>query len=101
MTRGPRNVAGSTGRGGYTPLQAATQRAGMLLLCVPAIGFIAILLGIPTGWLFYLSFFDHQGFTLAHYERLLTPSYLRTMQTTVQVSVAVTLLTVAVGYPLA
>jgi len=94
-------VAGAASPVGYTPLQAATQRLSMLLLCVPAIAFIVVLLGIPTGWLFYLSFFDHQGFTLAHYERLLTPSYLRTMQTTVKVSVTVTLLTLAVGYPLA
>ncbi len=87
--------------GGFSPLHAARHRLTMLALCLPAVGFIVFLLGLPVGWLFHLSFFDHQGFTLAHYQRLATPSYLRTMRTTVEVSTIVTALTVAIGYPLA
>jgi ABC-type spermidine/putrescine transport system permease subunit I len=62
---------------------------------------IAIVALAPIAWLFWLSFRDADGLTLAHYERLLHPSYLITLRSTFELSFLVTAICVALGYPLA
>jgi putative spermidine/putrescine transport system permease protein/spermidine/putrescine transport system permease protein len=70
-------------------------------LAVPALLLIAIVALAPIAWLFWLSFRDAEGLTLAHYARLLHPSYLITLQSTFELSFLVTLVCILLGYPLA
>jgi ABC-type spermidine/putrescine transport system permease subunit I len=70
-------------------------------LAVPALLLIAIVALAPIAWLFWLSFRDADGLTLAHYARLLHPSYLITLQSTFELSFLVTIICILLGYPLA
>jgi len=71
------------------------------LLLLPAVAWLAILFVYPIGRLFYLSLFS-PAFTLQHYARLLAgPAYLRILGTTFEISLLVTGVTLALGYPLA
>ena len=70
-------------------------------LAVPGLLLIAIVALAPIAWLFWLSFRDADGMTLAHYARLLHPSYLITLQSTFELSFLVTLICILLGYPLA
>ena len=70
-------------------------------LALPGLLLIAIVALAPIAWLFWLSFRDAEGLTLAHYERLLHPSYLITLQTTFELSFLVTIICILLGYPLA
>jgi putative spermidine/putrescine transport system permease protein/spermidine/putrescine transport system permease protein len=56
---------------------------------------------VPGVWMFWMSFQDANGFTLAHYLRLLHPSYLITLRTTFELSLLVTGICILLGYPLA
>lgn len=69
----------------------------------PAILLILVILVIPVGWLFYVSFIGADGtFSLENYERMLNrKSYLRIFQTTFEVSLLTTGLCILIGYPLA
>lgn len=73
------------------------------VLCLPAIGLVAIVILIPAGWLFGLSFVDDNGsLSLVHYRRMLElKSYWMVFKTTFQLSALVTVLCVMIGYPLA
>ncbi|WP_137391105.1 ABC transporter permease [Rhodoligotrophos defluvii] len=75
----------------------------VLALSFPALLLVSVVLFLPTGWLFALSFFDDAGqLSLVNYQRLVEqPSYLRVFQTTFLLSLAVTFFTVLIGYPLA
>jgi ABC-type spermidine/putrescine transport system permease subunit I len=70
-------------------------------LAVPALLLIAIVALAPIAWLFWLSFRDADGMTLAHYARLVHPSYLITLRSTFELSFLVTLICILLGYPLA
>ena len=64
---------------------------------------ILVVLVIPVGWLFYVSFIGADGtFSLENYERMISrKSYMRIFITTFQVSFLTTALCVLIGYPLA
>ena len=70
-------------------------------LALPGLLLIGIVALAPIAWLFWLSFRDADGLTLAHYARLLHPSYLITLQSTFELSFLVTIICVLLGYPLA
>lgn len=93
---------------GQSALNAAELRAReraeqwMLgCLALPGLLLVAIVALAPIVWLFGLSFRDASGMTLAHYARLLHPSYLITLQSTFELSFLVTIICVLLGYPLA
>jgi ABC-type spermidine/putrescine transport system permease subunit I len=81
--------------------QIKREQRGLLALTAPAlllVGFVAL---APIGWLFGLSFWGNEGFTLLNYERLIHPSYRLTLITTFQLAFLVTAVCLALGYPLA
>jgi len=79
--------------------RAETLRLGSLTL--PGVLLIGAIVLAPIAWLFWLSFRNANGFTLEHYERLLHPSYLISLQTTFELSFLVTGLCIVLGYPMA
>ncbi len=81
---------------------ARSERRRLLLLSSPAMLVVALVIFIPVGWLFWLSFFDQTGATLANYARLIdNTAYYKIFQTTFLLSAIVTLVTILLGYPLA
>ena len=81
--------------------QAAAERRGLLSLSFPALILWSLVVLVPMGWLFWLSVVGDDGFTLVNYERMLHPSYARTLITTFQLAFLVTFICVLLGYPLA
>lgn len=79
------------------------ERLKLFGLGSPALLLILIILVIPVGWLFYVSFIGSDGtFSLENYERMLKrKSYARIFQTTFEVSFLTTGLCILIGYPLA
>jgi len=69
----------------------------------PALLLVLVILVIPVGWLFYVSFIGADGnFSLENYERMIArKSYSRIFITTFQVSLLTTALCIVIGYPLA
>ena len=85
-------------------LAAAERREarGLFLLCAPATLLIVVVVFLPIGWLFALSFTTSAGgFSLEHYERMLHPAYTKSFQTTFELSFLVTGICILLGYPLA
>ncbi|MEM7506978.1 MAG: ABC transporter permease [Pseudomonadota bacterium] len=82
---------------------AMFERMKLFGLASPAILLVLIILVIPVGWLFYLSFIGADGgFSLENYGRMIKrKSYSRIFVTTFQVSVLTTGLCILIGYPLA
>ena len=72
-------------------------------LSSPAILLILIILIIPVGWLFYVSFIGADGnFSLENYGRMIkSKSYARIFRVTFEVSFLTTGLCILIGYPLA
>jgi putative spermidine/putrescine transport system permease protein len=68
---------------------------------LPGLLLIGIVALAPIVWLFWLSFRNADGMTLAHYARLLHPSYLITLGSTFELSFLVTGICILLGYPLA
>jgi putative spermidine/putrescine transport system permease protein/spermidine/putrescine transport system permease protein len=81
--------------------EARVEQLWLSALSLPGLLLIAAVALAPIAWLFWLSFVGKSGFTLEHYERLLHPSYLLTLQTTFELSFLVTGIAVLLGYPLA
>ena len=79
------------------------ERWLLLGLAAPAILLVVVMMIIPVGWLFWLSFVADDGtLSLVHYRRMLEqPSYGRTFAATFQISLATTAICVLIGYPLA
>ncbi|MEM7742922.1 MAG: ABC transporter permease [Pseudomonadota bacterium] len=79
------------------------ERLKLFGLSSPAILLVLVILVVPVGWLFYLSFIGADGsFSLENYERMIArKSYTRIFITTFQVSVLTTGLCILIGYPLA
>ena len=79
------------------------ERLRLFGLGSPAILLILVVLVIPVGWLFYVSFVGADGsFSLENYERMINrASYRRIFFTTFQVSFLTTALCILIGYPLA
>jgi putative spermidine/putrescine transport system permease protein len=81
---------------------ARSERRQLLALSSPALLVVALVVFVPVGWLFWLSFFDQTGATFANYARLIDNSaYYKIFQTTFLLSAIVTLVTILLGYPLA
>ncbi len=79
------------------------ERLKLFGLASPAVLMVLVILVIPVGWLFYVSFIGADGsFSLENYERMINrKSYLRIFFTTFQVSLLTTGLCILIGYPLA
>ena len=86
-------------------LRSAERRETItiLALSLPAIIAVFVVIVIPVGWLFSLSFLDSDGqLSLVNYEKMITyKSYLRVFKTTFNVSFLTTFLCIVIGYPLA
>ena len=82
--------------------QERREEQSLLSLAIPALIVIMIVVLIPVGWLFYLSFVGKDGgFTLDHYLKMVQyKSYARVFVTTFQVSLLTTAICIAIGYPL-
>lgn len=82
--------------------QGARERRALAFLTLPGALLIFVVLILPIGWLFWLSFFGANGeATLDNYARMLRPVYVRTFISTFQVAGLVTLVCVLLGYPVA
>ncbi|NCQ24309.1 MAG: ABC transporter permease [Rhodobacteraceae bacterium CG17_big_fil_post_rev_8_21_14_2_50_63_15] len=79
------------------------ERWRLFGLASPALLIVLVILVIPVGWLFYVSFIGADGtFSLENYERMIKRrSYARIFQTTFEVSLITTGLCILIGYPLA
>jgi putative spermidine/putrescine transport system permease protein/spermidine/putrescine transport system permease protein len=79
------------------------ERLRLFGLGSPAMLLILVILVIPVGWLFYVSFIGADGgFSLENYERMIKrKSYARIFQTTFEISFLTTGLCILIGYPLA
>ncbi len=79
------------------------ERLKLFGLSSPALLMVLVILVIPVGWLFYVSFIGADGtFSLENYERMIRRrSYGRIFMTTFQVSLLTTALCILIGYPLA
>ena len=86
-------------------LRAAKRRETMTIfaLSLPALIAVFVVIFIPVGWLFSLSFLDSSGqLSLVNYQKMIEyKSYARVFKTTFNVSVLTTLLCILIGYPLA
>ncbi|MEM7172337.1 MAG: ABC transporter permease [Pseudomonadota bacterium] len=83
--------------------QEAKEQWSLLSLAIPALLVIFLVIVIPVGWLFYLSFIGKDGMpSLEHYQKMIEyKSYARVFMTTFQVSLLTTLICIVLGYPLA
>lgn len=79
------------------------ERLKLFGLSVPALLMVLVILVLPVGWLFYVSFIGANGeFSLENYQRMIErKSYSRIFITTFQVSFLTTGLCILIGYPLA
>ena len=79
------------------------ERLKLFGLSSPAVLLVLVILVIPVGWLFYVSFIGADGtFSMENYERMIKrKSYARIFRTTFQVSLLTTGLCILIGYPLA
>ena len=79
------------------------ERLKLFGLSSPAILLVLVILVIPVGWLFYVSFIGADGtFSMENYERMIKrKSYARIFRTTFEVSLLTTALCILIGYPLA
>jgi putative spermidine/putrescine transport system permease protein/spermidine/putrescine transport system permease protein len=86
-------------------LKAAERRETLtiLALTLPAIIAVFLVIVVPVGWLFSLSFLDSSGqLSLDNYQKMIEyKSYIRVFKTTFNVSFLTTFLCILIGYPLA
>ena len=86
-------------------LRAAERRENLTIfaLSLPALIAVLVVIVIPVGWLFSLSFLDSSGqLSLVNYQKMIEyKSYARVFKTTFNVSILTTLLCILIGYPLA
>ena len=86
-------------------LRAAERRENLTIfaLSLPALIAVFVVIVIPVGWLFSLSFLDGSGqLSLVNYQKMIEyKSYARVFKTTFNVSILTTLLCILIGYPLA
>ena len=83
--------------------QEKGEQRGLLGLAMPAVFIVMVIMILPVGWLFYLSFLSDEGaFSLEHYRRMIeSKSYARVFLTTFNVSFLTTGICILIGYPLA
>ena len=82
---------------------AIRERWTLFALAAPAVVAVVVVLAVPVGWLFWLSFLGDDGaFSLEHYARMVeSKAYARVFRTTFEVSFLTTAICVLIGYPLA
>ncbi len=82
---------------------AQRERLALFGLCSPALLLVLIILIVPVGWLFFVSFIGADGgFSLENYERMIArKSYARIFWTTFEVSAVTTGICILIGYPFA
>jgi putative spermidine/putrescine transport system permease protein/spermidine/putrescine transport system permease protein len=82
---------------------ASRERLVLFGLCSPALLLVLVIMVLPVGWLFWLSFLGDDGsFTLEHYQRMVeSKSYARIFRNTFEVSLLTTGICILAGYPLA
>ena len=78
------------------------ERFNLFGLTLPYLGLVSLLIIIPIGWLFYMSFIGRDGtLSLENYTRMLdSKAYIRIFITTFKISFLTTLICVIIGYPL-
>ena len=83
--------------------QERIEQWSLLSLSIPALTVIFLVVIIPIGWLFYLSFVGSEGqATLEHYRKMIEyKSYYRVFLNTFKVSLLTTIICIGLGYPLA
>lgn len=81
--------------------QERAEKFALASLALPGLLLITLVCLLPIAWLFWLSLRGPDGFTMAHYLRLLHPTYTLTLQTTFELSFLVTGICILLGYPLA
>ena len=83
--------------------QERIEQWSLLSLSIPALIVIFLVVIIPIGWLFYLSFVGSEGqATLEHYRKMIEyKSYYRVFLNTFKVSLLTTIICIGLGYPLA
>ena len=77
------------------------ERGQLLGLSVPALIIVGVVVFIPVGWLFWLSFTDGDQLSLIHYRRIADATHFRIFYLTFEISILVTVLALVLGYPLA
>ncbi len=82
---------------------ALRERLALLGLCSPALLLVLVIMVIPVGWLFWISFLADDGsFSFEHYLRMVeSKSYARIFRNTFEVSLLTTGICILIGYPLA
>ena len=75
----------------------------LLGLGLPALSLVSLVVLVPVGWLFFLSFLDdHDAWSLVNYRRLIVqPAYGRVLLATFEISLLVTGICTLLGYALA
>ena len=78
------------------------ERFNLFGLTIPYLGLVSLLIIIPIGWLFYMSFIGRDGtLSLENYTRMLdSKAYIRIFITTFKISFLTTLICAVIGYPL-
>jgi putative spermidine/putrescine transport system permease protein/spermidine/putrescine transport system permease protein len=81
----------------------ARERLALFGLTSPALLLVLIIMVVPVGWLFWLSFIGVDGgFSLENYQRMIdSKAYARIFRNTFMVSLITTGICAAIGYPLA
>lgn len=80
---------------------ALGRRQGMLFLAGPAVIVIAAVLYLPMVWMFWMSFQDNAGFTLAHYAQIADPNNVGYLIGTFRIAIVVTVLALLMAFPAA
>jgi len=82
---------------------ALRERFALFGLSLPALLLVTVIMIVPIGWLFALSFVADDGsLGLVHYHRLIAqPAYGRIFLATFEISAMTTVICVVLGYPLA
>jgi putative spermidine/putrescine transport system permease protein/spermidine/putrescine transport system permease protein len=81
---------------------ARRERTTLAILTAPSFVILGVMLFIPVGWLFWLSFIEQGAFSLENYTRMVDePAYRSIFLVTFELSVLVTGLSVLLGYPVA
>ena len=78
------------------------EKINLFGLTLPYLGLVSVLIIIPIGWLFYMSFIGRDGtLSVENYSRMLdSKAYIRIFITTFKISFLTTLICALIGYPL-
>jgi putative spermidine/putrescine transport system permease protein len=92
----------SEGAGSMSAVSMRRPRAPAFWLLLPLIAFVAVFFIYPLGAMLVRAIHDKTGFTPVYMLRILhEPAYLIVLRTTFVIAALVTILTLAIGYPLA